>query len=121
MEDLLSYSSAKASDTSLPLLVKQRRKRLRALQRLSDEDPQKLDALRQFQIARSKARKIVKEAKQNAGKISSKALILIVQPAKCGVRLADSKAKKSTSIITLNLPTGLTNNGRDVLEALADE
>lgn len=44
--------------------VKQRRKRLRALRRLSSDDPRKPDALKQFQEARSICRKIIEEAKQ---------------------------------------------------------
>lgn len=94
---------------------------LRALRRLKEDDPRKPAALKRFHDARSVCRKTINDAKQK----SWEDLVESINPDTPASQVWNSvnrlQGKRKNTTITLNLPTGHTNDGEKIANALADE
>ncbi|KXJ69166.1 hypothetical protein RP20_CCG028398 [Aedes albopictus] len=127
-ESSIPKSAAKRGPKSVPwwsedveVAVKLRRKRLRTLRRMSNDDPRKPQALQNFQEARSIARKTIENAKQTCWEDFVTSINPNTPASEVWNKINRLQGKRTTSTITLNLPNGFTNNGKAVSEALADE
>lgn len=105
----------------MALAIKSRRKRLRALRRLGDDDPQKIVALKQFQEAQSHCRKAIHEAKQSSWDAFVESINPDTPASQVWNKINKLQGKRQRNTISLNLETGHTNNGPTVANALADE
>lgn len=99
------------------LAIKSRRKRLRALRRLGDDDPQKIVALKQFQEARSHCRKTIHEAKQSSWDAFVESINPDTPASQVWNNINKLQGKRQRNTISLNLETGHTNNGPTVANA----
>lgn len=101
--------------------VKTRRKRLRALRRMEENDPRKPEALKLFQEARKHCRKIIQDAKQTSWENFVQSINTETTSSEVWNRVNRLLGKRQSNMISLNLPDGFTNNGKAVANALAEE
>ncbi|XP_062542314.1 uncharacterized protein LOC134210283 [Armigeres subalbatus] len=101
--------------------IKIRRKRLRTLRRLKENDPQKVTALKEFQEARSVCRRAINEAKQKSWENFVESINPATPTSQVWNNINRLQGKRQNSTITLNLPSGHSNDGQLVANALADE
>ena len=101
--------------------IKNRRKCLRALRRLSDNDPRKPVMLKQFQKARSVCRKTINDSKQKSWEKFVESINPNTPTSQVWNSINRLQGKRKNITITLNLTTGHTNDGEKIANALADE
>lgn len=107
--------------TEVHTAIKTRRKCLRALRRLELDDPSRADKLREFQQARSRARKTIKDAKRGTWSAFTADISPTTSSAELWRKVKSVQGKVRHTEKVIKLDGSYTNDPSSVAEAFADQ
>lgn len=108
-------------NTEVYRAIKLRRKHLRALRRLAPDDPRRPSKLKEFQLARAKARRVIWEAKEGAWTDFTAKITETTSSAELWRKVKAVSGKNRHAEKVIRVQDGFTNDPVTVAEAFADQ